>query len=49
MRTKENYISKIKKGDVNVFQKNANFRTESKWDDHYRTFNECQDEKKIWL
>jgi hypothetical protein len=49
MRTKENYISKIKKGDVNVFQKNANFRTESKWDDHYRTFNECQDEKKIWM
>jgi len=48
-RTMENYIKKTKKGRADIAQKNANFRAESRWEDHYRTFNECQDEKKIWL
>ena len=49
MRTKENYISKIKKGDVNVFQKKDSLRRLERWEEHYRIFNESTEEKKIWM
>lgn len=48
-RTKQNYLQKITKGDVNVFQIKITFRSLEKWEEHYKIFNECQDEKKIWM
>jgi hypothetical protein len=48
MRTKENYIKKTKRGRADI-EKNVPSRYLERWENDYTVFNECQDEKKIWL
>jgi hypothetical protein len=48
-RTIDNYIKKTQRSRADINNKNANFRTENRWEEHYKVFNECQDEKKIWM
>jgi hypothetical protein len=48
-RTKTDYLKKVERGRADISGKNNLFRLPERWDDHYRTFNESEDEKKIWL
>jgi hypothetical protein len=49
MRTKEDYMKKANWGRIDIPLSKDNFRSADRWDEHYLTFNECQDEKKVWL
>jgi hypothetical protein len=48
MRTQEDYLKKVNRGRADVPEKERNFRSLEKWEEHSKVFNECSDETKIW-
>lgn len=50
IRTKKDYLKKAGWGRIDIpTAKENNFRSSEKWEEHYKTFNEFTEEKKIWL